>query len=176
LQRLRADKSRSQFEELHPHAFLISSSWRNLRPTLPAAKLTTTRPSIAPPSEALAETFILPRSDEQRVSLTPQSHEILILPVTKAPSHAFAELISIGRAPTCDIVIRDPSVSKLHGYFSAVTRESVIYTDARSANSTYVDGVTVPPGVAVEIRALGLIAVGRVRLQLIAAGDLYDWL
>ncbi|MEY4579020.1 MAG: hypothetical protein RL701_3723, partial [Pseudomonadota bacterium] len=61
-------------------------------------------------------------------------------------------------------------------YFSAVTRDSVIYTDARSSNSTYIDGVTVQPGAPVEIRALGLIALGRVRLQLVSAAELYEWL
>jgi hypothetical protein len=171
LQRLRADKTRFQFEELHPHAFLISSTWRR------APKFSELLRQSAPQADPLATTFITPRSDESpQASLAPQSNDFLILPVLKAVGNAFQERISVGRAPNCDIIIRDASVSKLHGYFSAVTRDSVIYTDARSSNSTYIDGVTVQPGAPVEIRALGLIALGRVRLQLVSAAELYEWL
>src|SRR5262245_27832586 len=40
-----------------------------------------------------------------------------ILPVAKAAGNPYPDRISIGRARNCDVVMRDPTVSKLHAHF-----------------------------------------------------------
>jgi hypothetical protein len=102
--------------------------------------------------------------------------EPVVLPMMKDPSNPFPERISIGRAPNCDIVIREHSVSKLHGHFRDVTMESAVFTDARSANGSRVNGVTAAAGSAVTLVSLDEIVLGRVRLKLMTATDLYRWL
>jgi hypothetical protein len=57
-----------------------------------------------------------------------------------------------------------------------VGAESAVFTDAKSSNGTRIDGQVALPGAAVELRKQGLITLGRVRLQLLSAGDVYDWL
>ena len=104
------------------------------------------------------------------------SEDPVILPIKKAEANPFPERISVGRAVNCDVVVRDPSVSKLHGHFRDVTLESAWFTDAKSANGTRVDGSVLQPTVAVEIRRESLIAFGRVRLMLVSPGDVYDML
>jgi pSer/pThr/pTyr-binding forkhead associated (FHA) protein len=100
----------------------------------------------------------------------------VIVVLKKAASNPFPERISIGRAPNCDVVIRDPSVSKLHGHFRDVQADSAIFTDAKSSNGTRIDGNFVEAGVAVELQRQSLIVLGRVRLLLVSAADVYDWL
>jgi pSer/pThr/pTyr-binding forkhead associated (FHA) protein len=73
-------------------------------------------------------------------------------------------------------VIRDPSVSKLHGHFRDVRSDSAVFSDAKSSNGTRVDGNPVEPGVGIEIQRESIITLGRVRLSLLTAADVYDWL
>jgi hypothetical protein len=106
----------------------------------------------------------------------PVSDERVVVNLIKAASNPFPERISVGRAPNCDVVIRDPSVSKLHGHFREVRSDSAVFTDAKSSNGTRVDGSLVEPGEPVEILRQGLVVLGRVRLVLMSAADVYDWL
>jgi hypothetical protein len=102
--------------------------------------------------------------------------EPMVLPMMKDPGNPFPDRISIGRAPNCDIVIREHSVSKLHGHFRDVTMESAVFTDSRSANGSRINGVTISPGTPVTLVSLDEIVLGRVRLKLMTATDLYRWL
>ncbi|MEY4578330.1 MAG: hypothetical protein RL701_3033 [Pseudomonadota bacterium] len=102
--------------------------------------------------------------------------QTLVVPLRKASGNPFPDRISVGRAVNCDVVIRDPSISKLHGHFRDVGLDAAVFTDAKSSNGTRIDGVVVPPGVTVRIERHGLITLGRVRLQLVTAIDVYDWL
>src|SRR5688572_2339918 len=42
--------------------------------------------------------------------------EFEVLALKKAPGNPYPDRISVGRARNCDVVMRDPSVSKLHGH------------------------------------------------------------
>lgn len=159
--RLRASTSRAGFEALHPYAFLVSTPD-------PGTGL------FAPLTQNIE--FRTTTHDLDTQNLATAVEEPIILPLVKAESNPFPERVSIGRAPNCDVVIRDPSVSKLHGHFRDVRRESAWYSDAKSSNGTLVDGVLIQPVVAVEIRGRSQIAFGRVRLLLVSASDVYDLL
>jgi pSer/pThr/pTyr-binding forkhead associated (FHA) protein len=100
----------------------------------------------------------------------------LILPLRKGEGRPFPERISVGRAINCDLVIRDASVSKLHGHFRDVSQDIALFTDAKSSNGTRLDGALIKPGAATEIRANTLLSFGRVQLVFMSPGDVYDWL
>ena len=98
------------------------------------------------------------------------------IPLKKAPGNPFPDRISVGRAPNCDIVFRDPSVSKLHGHFRDVTADSAVFTDAKSANGTRLNSVAMVSGEAIEVKSFSYLTLGRVRVQLLSSADVYDWL
>lgn len=65
--------------------------------------------------------------------------ETHVLPVQKRRSTSFATMVTLGRAPNCDIVVPVPLVSKFHLWFSQ-THEGWVVSDAGSTNGTSVDG------------------------------------
>jgi pSer/pThr/pTyr-binding forkhead associated (FHA) protein len=163
--RVRAAATRPQFEAMYPWAFLVSTLRRGTGDYTPLAKtiefrtmtddrLTRSRPPSLTPSGTPSIT--------PHAALMGGSDERVIVVLTKAAGNPFPERISIGRAPNCDVVIRDSSISKLHGHFRDVRVDSAVFTDAKSSNGTRVDGDPVEAGVAIEI--------------LRTAADVYDWL
>lgn len=158
--RLRASSSRAGFEAMYPCVFLVSAPQSSGKGLLEPARNIEFRTTTHKVDAASAKV----------------SEDPLIMPLRKAESNPFPDRISIGRAPNCDVVVRDPSVSKLHGHFRHVTLESAWFTDAKSANGTRVDGSVLQPGLAVEIKQQSLIAFGRVRLMLVSPGHVYDML
>jgi hypothetical protein len=109
-------------------------------------------------------------------SAEPSVDALLVLPLVKVAGHPFPERISVGRATNCDLVIRDASVSKLHGHFRDVTGETAVYTDAKSSNGTRLDGTLILPGTSTEVRRQAILSFGRVPLMFMSASDVYDWL
>ncbi len=161
--RIRSGVSRAEFVSAHPHPFLVSGPRGSTDEVAPAFK---------------AIEFRTVTHDRPAWSLAPEAiaQEQLVLALRKAASNPFPERISVGRAPNCDVVLREPSVSKLHGHFRDVRPDRAIFTDAKSANGTRLDGTPVEPGVPVEILRQCIVELGRVRLVLLSADDLYDWL
>jgi hypothetical protein len=163
--RTRANTKREDFIALHPYAFLISASG--------AGGGTVNKPmSAVKPTEFRTVTH-----KEYAAKTDAPSLELpLILPLRKGEGRPFPERVSVGRATNCDLVIRDASISKLHGHFRDVTGESAFFTDAKSSNGTRLDGTLIPPGVATEIRRTMLLSFGRVQLVFMSPSDVYDWL
>jgi hypothetical protein len=163
----RASGTRDQFRARHPYAFLVwSPSFRS--------RQTGSRPSV----QQLAFHTQVHGPETKLVPVTSNTgnDEVMILPLIKAPGSPFPDRVSVGRAPNCDIVVRDSSVSKLHGHFREITASSAVFTDAKSANGTTLDGVKLPPGVATPMGEFSQISLGRVRLRLLSSGAVYDWL
>jgi hypothetical protein len=99
-----------------------------------------------------------------------------IYPVRKTPGRPFPERVSVGRAPNCDIVIREASVSKLHAHFLEITPLSAELSDAKSSNGTRVNGVPLSPGVRRIIEVGDRLTFGSVTLEWFDAEALYDLL
>ena len=65
------------------------------------------------------------------------------VPLRKREGKPFAERISVGRALNNDVVLRHASVSKFHAYFECDDKGGFYLTDARSKNTTTVNGAVV---------------------------------
>ncbi|HEY6878503.1 MAG TPA: FHA domain-containing protein [Polyangiales bacterium] len=156
--------TRQQFVVRHPHAFLI---W--------APKQAADAISHVTNQQMGFHTQV--HSSQRRAHTSAGSDdEVLVIPLVKAPGNPFPERISVGRAPNCDIVLRDPSVSKLHGHFRNITPDSAVFTDAKSANGTRHNGATLAAGAAIEVKTFAYLTLGRIRVQLLSSADVYDWL
>lgn len=165
--RVRAITTRNDFIALHPHVFLVSAPDRSTGEITPLTKPTEFR-TVTHKDDLLGS--------QARPTEPAVPDEPLIYALRKADGHPFPERISLGRATNCDVVIRDPSVSKLHGHFRDIGPESAYFTDAKSANGTRVDGALIKPGEAVEIHRHTVLGFGRVQLLVISPADAFDWL
>ena len=99
----------------------------------------------------------------------------IIVPVRKRDGGPFPERIGVGRARNCDVVLRFPSVSKLHAQFRVVTDiQSFQLVDLTSANGTQVNGKIIPPRTPSDVRAGDLLQFGSVQVALLDAGATFD--
>lgn len=78
--------------------------------------------------------------------------------------------IRVGRAPSNDLVIPHPDVSKLHAHFG-VDGETVTLTDAGSANGTFINGARLGPGEMRPVHPRDTVGLGAVQLQLLRTED-----
>jgi len=97
--------------------------------------------------------------------------------IAKTPRNPWKSKITIGRASNNDVIIRHPSVSKLHAYFGhseGAPTVSTTLVDAGSANGSVVNGHTAPPDEPVAIEPGALVKLGDVECELLDAGQLHD--
>jgi hypothetical protein len=66
--------------------------------------------------------------------------------LTKRPGNLFPEMISIGRALNCDIILALGSVSKIHSLIHHEANGSWTYSDQASRNGSFLNGRRLPPG------------------------------
>jgi hypothetical protein len=57
--------------------------------------------------------------------------------LTKRPGQPFPDIVSVGRALNCDIVLSLASVSKIHGLFHRESGGKWSYTDQKSRNGSF---------------------------------------
>jgi FHA domain-containing protein len=98
-----------------------------------------------------------------------------LVAIAKAPGNPYPERIAVGRARNCDVVLRDPSVSKLHAHFT-VDVAPLQLVDVGSHNGTRVNGRALSPARQVALVAGDVIAFGDVGARLVDATLLYDLL
>jgi hypothetical protein len=96
-----------------------------------------------------------------------------IMRIAKALSNPPSEHISIGRDRSCDVVLRDPSVSRLHASFHAGEDERLLLCDHGSKNGTRVDGVRLRGGEPRPVASGNVLHIGNVTLVLLDAAGLY---
>lgn len=103
------------------------------------------------------------------------SRRIDVLEVVKAAGNPYPDRISIGRARNCDIVLRDPSVSKLHAHVRLHGGELHL-VDLGSQNGTMVNDRILAAHRAEPIRAGDTLIFGNVSVKLVDAGQLHDFM
>jgi hypothetical protein len=107
----------------------------------------------------------------------PFAAEWRVVEVKKRDGNPFPDRISVGRAKNCDVVLRFPSVSKLHAHFLVRAGDPVYrIVDQQSANGTRVAGQVVAAGDTVSVNPGDMIRFGAVDLEFIDAGRFYSLL
>jgi pSer/pThr/pTyr-binding forkhead associated (FHA) protein len=93
--------------------------------------------------------------------------------VQKSERNPYADRISIGRAQSCDIVLRHPSVSKLHGHFLQIEGGHWGIRDASSRNGIRVNGERVASNAPTKISADDRIRIGALDVRFVYPAGLY---
>jgi pSer/pThr/pTyr-binding forkhead associated (FHA) protein len=98
--------------------------------------------------------------------------QLTILPLVKVEGNPYADRVSLGRARNCDVVIRDPSISKLHAWFR-VAEDSFAVLDVGSQNGTFVNGRRLLGNESVELACNDEIVLGAISASFTDAAGLY---
>jgi hypothetical protein len=99
-----------------------------------------------------------------------------VLPLVKSPGNPYADRVSVGRARNCDMVLRFPSVSKLHAHVRGDGSGGWTVSDEASQNGTRVNGAPLAPGKPVTLRSGDAITFGTIAARVVDAGELHDTL
>ncbi|MGZ3425634.1 MAG: FHA domain-containing protein [Polyangia bacterium] len=108
-------------------------------------------------------------------SVVRRAQNIEVLPVVKAAGNPYPDRVSVGRARNCDLVMRDPSVSKLHAHFR-IGGPKLELVDIDSQNGTRVNGRALAPHQPAQVANGDTILFGSVAARLVDAAALYDLL
>jgi len=99
---------------------------------------------------------------------------VQVVAIEKAPGNPYPDRVSVGRTANCDVVLRDPSVSKLHAHFRWTENGQLALSDARSSNGTLVNGIALMPGISEIMESGDSVCFGAVRATLLDGAGVYD--
>ncbi len=69
-----------------------------------------------------------------------------VLKLVKPGTATFQDMLKVGRAGNCDVVLNSPAISKFHAYFSKENQGTRYFLcDVGSTNGTYVNNVKLKP-------------------------------
>ncbi len=95
-------------------------------------------------------------------------------PLLKSGANPYEGRIIIGRARNCDIVLRDPSVSKFHADFREITGGQMAVTDRSSRNGTSVNAAGLVGGKPQAVSSGDRVCFGAMATVFLTAGALHD--
>jgi hypothetical protein len=98
-----------------------------------------------------------------------------IYPLVKKPNAPFPDMITIGRTPNNDVVLRDATVSRLHAFFRS-RDEGWRIADGGSKNGTFLDGAPLAPRREREVASGQLVKLGDLELTFYTAEELFKML
>lgn len=151
--------SAEDFEERHGSAFLLHSA--------PARTNTQSSPMTE---------VDLGRDDEPAAARTADI-SLLAYPILHAP-YSPGHLVTVGRSSRNDIVIPDPSISRLHAYLKPLDGERLAIQDAGSTNGTTLNGSSIPAkhcGPPADLKSGDNLRLGQVELTVLSAQALRDF-
>jgi pSer/pThr/pTyr-binding forkhead associated (FHA) protein len=90
-----------------------------------------------------------------------QDQSVAVARLVKSPNNPYENFIFVGRAATCDIILRDASVSKSHAVFEkSADGKAWMLRDNRSHNGTWVNGQRLEPGARVALSSADALRFG----------------
>jgi hypothetical protein len=157
VQLIRSSSSKDEFLARFPNLFLML----------------TTR--LEDDDEAGFNTMVeeVPATGRRKSSL---SRKLDLVEVTKAKGNPYPDRISVGRARNCDVVLRDPSVSKLHSHFRLKEDGKLELVDLKSQNGTCVNGRALAADRPEPVASGDVLLFGSVSARLCNAALLWDLL
>ncbi|WP_437956537.1 FHA domain-containing protein [Sorangium sp. So ce119] len=97
-----------------------------------------------------------------------------VFEVVKAKGNPYPDQISVGRTRNCDVVLRNPSVSKLHAHFRLDAQGQLVIIDNGSQNGTRVNGKLLTESEPHAVAVGDVIQFGRLTTSLLDAARLFD--
>lgn len=105
------------------------------------------------------------------VALALRAPQLRVVPVVKADRNPYGGFVFVGRASTCDVILRDVSVSKSHAVFER-EESGWILRDNRSHNGTWLGDRRVVPGERARLESGAAIRFGAYPVYFMLAPDL----
>ena len=105
---------------------------------------------------------------------TAEPVEMELYPLAKKPGASFRDRITIGRTANNDVVIADPSVSRLHAYVRQA--DGWIIADAGSKNGSWLDAAPLEPRRETPLPPGSILRLGDVLLTFYRSEELFDML
>jgi hypothetical protein len=109
-----------------------------------------------------------------RGKFTPESAEMELYPLAKKPGASFRDRITIGRTINNDVVIAEPSVSRLHAYVRQA--DGWVVADAGSKNGSWLGNIALEPRRETPLPPGTILRFGDVRFTFFRSEDLFDLL
>ncbi|WP_437673482.1 FHA domain-containing protein [Sorangium sp. So ce131] len=97
-----------------------------------------------------------------------------VFEIVKAKGNPYPDQISVGRTRNCDVVLRHPSVSKLHAHFRQDAQQRLVLIDNGSQNGTRVNGKLLSENEPQEVAVGDVLQFGRLTTSLLDASRLFD--
>ena len=98
---------------------------------------------------------------------------IEVYPLIKKPGASFADMITIGRTPNNDVVLRDVTVSRFHAYFRQ-RADKWLMADAGSRNGSALAGVALEARRERDISSGAAVRIGDFELTFFPAAQLFE--
>ena len=108
------------------------------------------------------------------MEVNPFAKEWQVLPIRKRPGNPFPARISVGRATNCDIVLRVPSVSKVHAHILREGDATFFIQDNRPSNPTFHNKVELIPGATRPLEVGDTVGFGHLEFEFVDAAKLYE--
>ena len=101
-------------------------------------------------------------------AIAPLDAEVAVIDVCKRPgANAFPSMVTIGRAPTNDLCLAAPCISRFHAYVTRGARVACL-VDAGSTTGTFYMGQRLLPNTRVPLHSGGLVGI------YLSSEDFYD--
>ncbi len=97
---------------------------------------------------------------------------VLIAPLRKSDRNPYENFIFVGRASTCDVILRDASVSKTHAVFERDGADGWKLRDNRSHNGTWVNYARLRPRTLTPVSSGDSILFGTYPAYLVSPDEL----
>jgi FHA domain-containing protein len=95
------------------------------------------------------------------------------LPLVHRPKSTYSGFLSVGRADNCDLVLKEPTISKMHALFWIPNMVGTwMLADGKSRNGTFLNGARLQPLAKRPLRSGDLIRFGDLAAQFWMPADL----
>jgi len=150
------------------------------RPESRAAFLTPPVPVLvweAAPRERTSKELLWVTNPRIRLNLPSDDPLVYRVEKSTSKSNAFGLGVTLGRAANNDVVVDDPSVSRVHAFLQLDGHSRVWHVlDAESSAGTFVGGERLAPGRPAPLADGAVLLLGHVELRFLAPGSFEAYL